>query len=110
MKRIAWLVFAVLCSAILTYAADPPKTEQLTGTICDAKCVTQNSNTATCDPNCSEKSGRAVFVDDNGSVMQVTNQSICKSHMGKHVKMMATPTENQREQSIRIQTLEEEHL
>jgi hypothetical protein len=75
-------------------------------------------NLSTCDKDCTDKSGPAVLVDDQGNVMKIANQDMCMSHMGKHVKAMAmrmdqppaaaTPTESQREQTLRIIELEDE--
>lgn len=107
MRQISSLALLVICFAILAYAADTPNAEEMHGTICDSKCVTQVSNTASCNPDCTEKSGVAVFVDDNGSVKQIANQDICKSYMGKHVKMKAR--ERQPESDYLIQELEQEH-
>jgi hypothetical protein len=110
MKRMAGILLLVLGSALLMYAQN---SREMRGTICDAECVSQVANQATCDTSCTAKTGMAVFVADDGTVHEIANQSICKSHMGKHVKIMADPvkpaTENQREQWLRIQTIENEH-
>jgi hypothetical protein len=111
MKRIAGLFLLALCSAALMYAQNSSTPKEMNGTICDAECVTHSAmGNATCDPGCTIKGDRAVFVGDDGSVMQVQNQDICKSHMGKHVKMTYDPvghaTEKQREQMIRIRDLQ----
>jgi hypothetical protein len=88
--------------------------KEMNGTVCDSWCVTQQGSVATCNPACTKKSGVAVFIDDQGSVLQVVNQDICKSHMNKHVKMMAVPekpkifpTEHEREDWLRIQDLQD---
>jgi hypothetical protein len=53
----------------------------------------------------------AVFVDDEGEVRQIINQDICKSHMGKHVKMKAVPEDPKivptQEKWLRIQDLQD---
>jgi|SRR5271165_7110637 len=100
MKRSAWLLVGVLCSATLLFAADKPM--NMTGTICDKSCVTKVSGLNTCDPGCTTKSGTAVFVGNKGKVMQIENQDMATSHMGKSGKMKATPSEAQRENTIRI--------
>ncbi|HME32071.1 MAG TPA: hypothetical protein VKG65_04900 [Terriglobales bacterium] len=100
MKRIAWLFLGILWSATLLLAAD--KTMKKTGTICDAQCVTKVSGLNTCDSSCTAKSGTAVFVDDKGTLMQIENQDMCKSHMNQHVKLTAVPSEAQRENTLRI--------
>jgi len=88
MKRLAWLFLAVLCSAVLLNAED--KAETMSGWICDSKCVVQSAGRNTCDANCTERSGEAVFISDQGEVSGVSNQDVCSSHMGKHVKATAT--------------------
>jgi DNA replicative helicase MCM subunit Mcm2 (Cdc46/Mcm family) len=107
MKRIVLALLVVLGSTALMYAKSGAR--EMTGTICDVKCVTRQSNLATCDTSCTETGGEAVFVDDQGGLHTVVNQNMCKSHMNKRVKLMATPTEEEREQAIRIQELSEEH-
>lgn len=106
MKRTACLCLLFLFSAVLMYAQKSGAAREMDGTICYAACVTQQSDLATCDPTCTNQTGAAVFVSDNGHVMQVANQDMCKSHMGQHVKMTAKevkpPSESQREQWIQI--------
>jgi hypothetical protein len=112
MKPIAWLFLAVLCSVTLVQAQSSGGTMELSGTICQSTCVTQVNNVPTCDKTCTDKSGEPVLVGDNGHVMKIAKQDqpMCNSHMGKHVKMkarMATPTESEREQDIRIMQMAE---
>lgn len=118
MKRIAWLSLVVLGSMNLMYAQSSTNSMKLSGTVCQSTCVTKVDNLSTCDKECTDKSGAAVLVDDQGRVMQIANQDMCTSHMGKHVKMTAmamdspaaaaAPTEKQREQTLRIMWLEEQ--
>jgi hypothetical protein len=114
MRRIAWLFLVVLGSVILVQAQNSTHTMELSGTVCRSTCVTKVNNVSTCDSSCTDKSGAAVLVDDQGNVRQVANQNMCTSHMGKHVKMtavpmeMAVPTESEREQTLRIMTLTED--
>jgi hypothetical protein len=114
MTKIGALVLAVICFTIVMCAQDMSKSQdsgkakQMSGTICAANCVTQQSNLATCDRTCTDKTGGAVFITDNGEVKQIANQEICKGHMGKHVKMAAVPTESQREDTLRILELNEQ--
>jgi bisphosphoglycerate-independent phosphoglycerate mutase (AlkP superfamily) len=77
------------------------------GTICRSSCVSQVNNVATCDPACTDNTGDAVLVDDQGNVQKIAqeSQSMCPSHMGKHVTMMAFPSAQGREQALRIQEL-----
>lgn len=106
MKHAVWLLLGVLCSAMLLFADD--KGQQMMGTICNSACVVQQANVSTCDTTCTDKSGDAVFVSDAGKVMKIANQEMAMPHMGKHVKMMAVPTEKEREESIRIMQLYEQ--
>src|SRR5208283_774864 len=106
MKRMAWLFVGILCSAALLCAAD--KQTKMTGSICDAKCVTKVNNLNTCDPNCTTKSGTMVFVGNKGKVMQIENQEMAKPHENKQVKMTAVPSEAQRENTLRIIELSEQ--
>jgi len=46
MKRIAWLLIALMASAISIYAEDTGKATTMTGWLCNSKCVTQNSGHA----------------------------------------------------------------
>jgi hypothetical protein len=120
MKRIAWLFLAVLGSVTFMQAQSSNNSMKLSGTICNSACVSRVDNASTCDKDCTDKSGRAVLVDDKGSVKQIAdqNQGMCKSHMGKHVKMTAmrsdqppaaaVPSESQREADLRIIELEDE--
>ena len=106
MKRSAWLLLGILCSATLLFAAD--KQMKMTGTICDKSCVTKVSSLNTCDPNCTTKSGTAVFVGDKGKVMEIENQDMATPQMGKHVKMTCVPSEANRENTLRIIELTEQ--
>jgi hypothetical protein len=100
------------------HAQSSTKPMKLSGTVCNSSCVTQLNNLATCDKECTDKSGPGVLVDDKGNVMKIANQEMCRPHMGKHVKMTAmamdqppaaaAPTEAQREQTLRIMEIEEQ--
>ena len=113
MKRIALLFLVVLGSLTLMHAQSSANTQKVNGTVCDSSCVVQQDNLATCDKSCTVKSGEAVLVDDQGKLMRVANQDVCRSHMGKHVKATikpmeqpsaaAAPTEKQREQELQGQ-------
>jgi hypothetical protein len=120
MKRIVWLFSIVLGSVVLMQAQSSGHSMKLSGTVCNSACVTQVSSASTCDKDCTDRSGKAVLVDDQGNVMQIADrdQSMCQSHMGKHVKMTAmrmdrpaaaaSPSERQREETLRIIELEDE--
>jgi len=86
MKRSAALCTIVLTSLILLYAQDNKPTE-MTGWICNSGCVTQAAGHATCDANCTDKSGDAVFVEDSGKVTKISNPDIVKGHMGTKMKV-----------------------
>jgi hypothetical protein len=106
MKQGSKLLIGILGSAALLFATDPSKdTKTKNGSICDAQCVTKVNDRNTCNPTCTEKSGEVVFVDDDGAVMKIENQEMAKPHMGKHVNIKCT--EAQREQTLRIQQLNE---
>jgi hypothetical protein len=112
MKKIAWLSLVVLGSMTLMHAQSSTTT-MMSGTICRASCVVQQENRNTCDTSCTDKQGEAVLVDDQGAVHQIDkqSQSMCESHMNKHVKakgMQSVPTEQQREQEFRIMELSEQ--
>jgi len=91
MKRMAWLLIAVLVSAISIHAEDTGKATTMTGWLCNSKCVTQSSGHAACDQKCAEESGEIVLVDDNGRVLKIANQEKVKPHSGKKVKMNCRP-------------------
>jgi hypothetical protein len=67
----------------------------MNGTICQSSCVTQVENLATCNKDCTDKSGEGVFVNDKGVVHPIAKESqgLIKSNMGKQVKIKAVPTE-----------------
>lgn len=89
MKRMAILVAIILGSLISAYAQDQIKTMEMTGTVCDQKCVKQDSEKNSCDTSCTEHSGQAVFLDDSGKLWKVANPASCKGKMGKRVKIKA---------------------
>ncbi len=90
MKRIAWVVVTLLCSAMLLFAGDKGKAHDMTGWVCNDKCVSQTAGKATCDASCTDTSGDYVFIDDKGKVDKIANQDMAKPMSGKKVKMKAT--------------------
>ncbi len=100
MKRIAWLFLVVLGTALLVNAQSSTNPVKVSGTVCQSSCVKQVKNVSTCDLTCTDKGGKAVFVDDQGKVSQISNQSICAPFMGKHVTVMAAPTETKAEKAL----------
>ena len=103
MKRTA-LFLAIVVGSVTLYAQQPSQgTEkqeaqgtEMTGTICDSKCVTQTAGQSACDQNCNEKSGEAVFIEDTGKVTKIDNPDKVKGYMGKHVKTRCKMMENSR--------------
>jgi len=103
MRRIVCILLAVLGSAAFMYAQSSATPTKTTGTICLSSCVVQVNNSPTCDPSCTDNRGVAELIDDQGTVMQVANQNICRSHMGKRVKVTVVPTEKAREAELQQQ-------
>jgi hypothetical protein len=87
MKRMAALLALALGTAVLVSAQDKSKGTEMTGMICDQKCVKQDAGKAACDASCTEKSGEAVFVDDEGKATKIANPKVAKGKMGKKVKI-----------------------
>jgi len=87
MKRMVALMALILGLLISASAQDKSKASEMTGTVCDQKCVKQDSGTASCDTSCTEHSGQAVFLDDSGKLWKVANPASCKGKMGKKVKI-----------------------
>ena len=87
MKRIAWLLVAVLGSAMSLFAQDTSPATTMTGMLCNSTCVTQSSGQAACDQKCAYKSGEIVLIDDQGRVLKIANQEKVQEHAGKKVKM-----------------------
>jgi hypothetical protein len=106
MKRIAWLLVAVLVSLISLYAEDTGKETAMTGWLCNSKCVTQSAGPAACDQNCADKSGDIVFVDDHGQVFNIANQDKVMLHAGKKVKMKCSPVKD-RKDTMQVNTVVE---
>jgi hypothetical protein len=88
MKRVVWLFTAVLCFAISLYTE--AQDNKMTGWLCDSKCIVQSGDHTTCNPQCTERSGSAVFIDDRGDTYQVANSSSWDQYMNKRVKGTAT--------------------
>ena len=103
MKRIAWLLLAVLCSTLLLRAEDEGNT--MTGWVCDSKCIVHDGDRTTCNPKCTERSGAAVFIDDYGTVFQVSNPAFCASHMNQRVKAKGTKN---KDKQVTFMDLQEE--
>lgn len=87
MKRLAALMALILGLLISASAQDQSKMMEMTGVVCDQKCVKQDSGKAACDTSCTEHSGQAVFLDDSGKLWKVANPESCKGKMGERVKI-----------------------
>jgi hypothetical protein len=87
MKRMAALLAVALITTMSVSARDKGKGTEMTGVICDQKCVKQDEGKAACDLSCSETGGGAIFVDDQGNATKVANPAICEGKMGKKVKI-----------------------
>lgn len=95
MKRIAGLIAIVLGSWMLMYAQDQGKDtgqsqskgQEMTGWICNSKCVSHAAAKAACDETCTDTSGDVVFVEDTGKVTKIANPDKVMDKMGKKVKV-----------------------
>lgn len=91
MKRIAGLLAIILGSTMWLCAQDKSQDKnngsEMTGWICSSKCVTQSAEKAACDQSCTERSGDAVFIDDQGKVTKIANPANVQENMGKQVKI-----------------------
>ncbi len=87
MRRILGVLLTVFCSYMLLYAQEAGKGTEMTGWICNSKCVSHDAGKAACDQTCTDKSGDVVFVDDNGKVTKIANPEMAKGKMGKKVKI-----------------------
>jgi hypothetical protein len=97
MKRIACLLVAVLGLGISLFAEDMGKATEMTGWLCDNKCVAQTAGHAACDQNCADKSGDVVMVDDQGRVFKIANQDKVKGLAGKKAKMKCRPVKGEKD-------------
>jgi hypothetical protein len=94
MKRMTALLALLLASTVFVSAQDNGQGKEMTGILCDQKCVKQDAAKAACDLSCTEKSGVRMFVDDNGKATKVANPEICEGKMGKKVKIHGTMTKD----------------
>jgi hypothetical protein len=94
MRRFVGALVIVFCSSMLLYAQQASKATQgtdkgteMTGWVCNSKCVTHDAGKAACDQNCADKSGDAVFIEDSGKVTKIANPDMVEGKMGKKVKV-----------------------
>jgi len=97
MKRIVFLLVAALLSVVSLYAEDTGKATEMTGWLCNSKCVTQSAGHASCDQNCADKTGDVVLVDDQGKIFKIENQDKVMGHAGKKAKMKCKPVKGQKD-------------
>ena len=100
MKRMTALLALLLSSTVFVSAQDNGKSDEMTGVLCDQKCVKQDAAKAACDLSCTEKSGDRVFVDDNGKATKVANPEICEGKMGKKVKVHGKKMKDQDQMKV----------
>ena len=87
MKQTAGLLAIILGSTMWLCAQDKNNGSEMTGWICNSKCVTQSAGKSACDQNCTDKSGDAVFIDDQGKATKIANPAKVEEDMGKQVKV-----------------------
>ena len=103
MKRIICFFIVGVCSAILLNAEDQ---SMISGWVCDSKCVVLNGDQTTCNANCAERSGDAVFIDDSGTVTRISNPQSCAPHMNQRVSATATKVNNEaNEEQMRVDVI-----
>jgi len=102
MKHTGWLVLEVLLLATSLFAQNPSKGKEMSGTICNSACVEKVHDLATCNTSCTDKSGDCVLVDDLGKIMKIENQKMALPHVKQHVKVVAVPSEKEREEALRL--------
>ena len=100
MKRMTALLALLLASTMFVSAQDNGKGDEMSGVLCDQKCVKQDAGKAACDLSCTEKSGDRVFVDDEGKATKVANPEICEGKMGKKVKIHGKMMKNQDQMKV----------
>lgn len=89
MRQMVGLVVLLFVSSLVMSAEEKDKAAgmEMTGVVCNSKCVKQDADKASCDANCNNKGGEVVFIDDQGKSFKIANQKMAKSHAGKKVKM-----------------------
>jgi hypothetical protein len=97
MKPIAWLLVTVLGLGISLYADDMGKSTEMTGWLCNNKCVAQTAGHAVCDQHCTDKSGDVVMVDDQGKIFKIANQDKVKGLAGKKANMKCRPVKGEKD-------------
>lgn len=90
MKRTSLILATVLCTAALLHAGEANKGKDMSGWLCNAKCVTHDAGKAACDSKCTATDGDVVFISDKGAVSKIENQDKVTPMAGKKVKMKAS--------------------
>jgi hypothetical protein len=73
---------------------------EMTGVICDQKCVKQDAGKAACDLSCTERSGEALFVDDQGKATKIANPQICKGKINNKATIRGEKIKKQDEEQM----------
>jgi hypothetical protein len=105
MRRMAAVLAMVLGCTFLAVAQDKGdmtagKGTEMTGILCNAKCVKQDSGKASCDSNCTANGDDVVFIDDQGKATKVANPKMTKGKMGKKVKVRGEMMKDKDEMEI----------
>jgi hypothetical protein len=77
--------------------------------MCNSACLAKVDDVATCDPQCTERTGQCVFVDDDGGVTPMKDPQQCKGFENKPAKMSGRKhkeTEKERERDLRIREMQ----
>src|SRR5579863_3319534 len=91
MKPFALVLVAVTLAAVPMCAEDATKGAEMTGWLCNSKCVARTATQAACDQNCVDKTGDAVVVDDRGQVLKIANPENAVRSCGKTKKQKSKP-------------------
>jgi len=91
MKPFALVLIAVTLAVVPMYAEDATKGAEMTGWLCNSKCVTRSASQAACDQNCVDKSGDTVLVDDRGQVLKIVNPGNAVQNCSKTKKTTSKP-------------------
>ena len=106
MKRLTSLLFPVLCATVLAVAQTSPSATQTNAAVCNSACITQVNGVATCDSECTDRSGHCVGLDDHGNLQKVLNRGECKGITHQAVTPVSPKeTEAQAERDLRNEEL-----
>src|SRR5579863_5440388 len=91
MKPIVLVLVAVTLAAVPIYAEDATNGAEMTGWLCNSKCIARTATQAACDQNCVDKTGDAVLVDDRGQVLKIANPENAVQKCSKTKKQKSKP-------------------